>query len=274
MVDCRQVTPENSHICRVPAHGLARRRLAVVPVAVLALWEQAGRTVMPPSDSMTRPTDIVSALTAAAGDGSLIKATFDTLGAAAAGFAIAVLLGVTLAIPLGLSRRVRTITSPVVELLRPIPAVALIPLGILMFGFGASMEIMIVAFASLWPVLLMSIAAVRGIEPRMLEVADNLELGTAERISKIVLPFIVPRVFVGLRLAAGVALVVAVTVEIAANPRGLGYDLILAQQNLRPARAYGLLLWIGCLGWLLNLALVRFERGAFGRLDPSTWGAR
>ncbi len=245
-----------------------------IPFAVLALWELAGRTTMPPSDSTTRPSDIALALSAAAVDASLFKGTLDTLGAAAIGFVIAVLLGITLAIPLGLSRSVRTIAGPVVELLRPIPSVALIPLGILIFGFGAPMEIMIVAFASLWPVMLMSIAAVRGIEPRMLEVADNLEFGTTDKIAKIILPFIVPRVFVGLRLAAGVALVVAVTVEIAANPRGLGYDLILAQQNLRPALAYGLLLWIGCLGWLLNMALVRFERGAFGRLDPASWGAR
>ena len=245
-----------------------------IPLAVLVLWELAGRTFALPGDSNTRPSDIALALVGAAGDGSLLKATLDTLSAAASGFAIAVLLGVTLAIPLGLSRRLRTITSPAVELLRPIPAVALIPLGILMFGFGASMEIMIVAFAAVWPVLLMSIAAVRAIEPRLLEVSRNLELGAFEQIQKIILPFIVPRVFVGLRLAAGVALVVAVTVEIAANPHGLGYDLILAQQNLKPARAYGLLLWIGCLGWCLNQALVGFERGAFGRLDPTTWGAR
>ena len=136
------------------------------------------------------------------------------------------------------------------------------------------MEVMIVSFASIWPVLLMSIAAVRGIDSRLIEVARNLELGTFDRIQKVVLPFIVPRLFVGLRLAAGVALVVAVTVEIAANPRGLGYDLILAQQNLKPAWAYGVLIWIGCLGWGLNLTLVAFERRAFGRMLPSNWGIR
>ena len=89
----------------------------------------------------------------------------------------------------------------------------------------------------------------RGIEPRLIEVARNFELGPGDRVTKIILPFIVPRLFVGLRLAAGVALVVAITVEIAANPRGVGYELILAQQNLRPDRAYGLLL----LGRLLRL---------------------
>jgi NitT/TauT family transport system permease protein len=71
-----------------------------------------------------------------------------------------------------------------------------------------------------------------------------------------------------------VALVVAVTVEIAANPRGLGYDLILAQQNLKPAWAYAVLIWIGILGWALNLTLVAVERSAFGRMLPSNWGVR
>jgi ABC-type nitrate/sulfonate/bicarbonate transport system permease component len=214
------------------------------------------------------------AIAGAASDGSLAAATFETLSAASAGFAVAVVLGILIAVPLGLSRGLRSVTGIAIELLRPIPAVALIPLCLLIFGFGLPMEVTIVAFASVWPILLMSIAAVRGTDSRLLEVARNLELGTMDRIRKIVLPFIVPRLFVGMRLAAGVALVVAVTVEIAANPRGLGYDLILAQQNLKPAWAYGVLIWIGCLGWALNLALVALETRAFGRMLPSNWGVR
>jgi ABC-type nitrate/sulfonate/bicarbonate transport system permease component len=249
-------------------------RALALPLTILAIWESAGRTIALPTDSTTRPSDIASALISAAADGSLLKATSETLGAAAGGFAMAVVFGVGLAIPLGLSASLRNVISPSIELLRPVPPVALIPLGILMFGFGPSMETMIVSFACIWPVLGMSIAAVRGIEPRLIEVARNFELSVNQRIIKIVLPFIVPRLFVGLRLAAGVALVVAVTVEIAANPRGLGYELILAQQNLRPDRAYGLLLWIGCLGWALNTALTRFERTTFGHLDPVSWGRR
>jgi ABC-type nitrate/sulfonate/bicarbonate transport system permease component len=250
------------------------RRAFALPVIILAVWELAGRTIAPPTDSTTRPSDIVSALISAAADGSLLKATAETLGAAVGGFAFAVIFGVGLAIPLGLSTRLRNVIGPSIELVRPVPPVALIPLGILMFGFGPSMETMIIAFACTWPVLGMSIAAVRGIEPRLIEVARNLELGLSERVTKIILPFIVPRLFVGLRLAAGVALVVAVTVEIAANPRGVGYELILAQQNLRPDRAYGLLLWIGCLGWALNAALIGIERRVFGHLDPTSWGLR
>lgn len=254
--------------------GAMIARAMAFPAVVLVLWELAGRTIAPPTDSTTRPSEIAVALMSALADGSLVKSTLETLTTATGGFAIAVIIGLCVAIPLGLSRKLRSIVGAPIELLRPVPPVALIPLGILMLGFGPSMEIMIVAFACVWPVLVMSIAAVRGIDPRLLEVAKNFEFGWGERITKIILPFIVPRVFVGLRLAAGVALVVAVTVEIAANPRGLGYELILAQQNLRPARAYGLLIWIGCLGWVLNWGLVALERTAFGRLDPANWGTR
>jgi NitT/TauT family transport system permease protein len=249
-------------------------RALALPVLALALWELAGRTVALPSDSTTRPSDIVLAIVQAGGDGSLLRATTDTLAAAASGFLIAASLGVAIAIPMGLFRSLRNVISPMIELLRPVPPVALIPLSLLMFGFGNAMEVMIVAFACIWPVLVISVAAVRGIEPRLIEVARNFELSTTERVTKIVLPFIMPRLFVGLRLGAGVALVVAVTVEIATNPRGLGYELILAQQNLRPDRAYGLLLWIGCVGWVLNAVLLAVERGAFGYLNPAKWAAR
>ena len=76
-------------------------------------------------------------------------------------------------------------------------------------------------------------AAVRGIEPRLLDVAQALELSFAERMRKIILPAALGRINVGLRVAVGISLVVAVTVEIVVNPRGLGYSLIVAQQSLR-----------------------------------------
>lgn len=249
-------------------------RAAAIPLVALLVWELAGRLVFEPGDTTTRPSAIVLALHGALADGSLVRATLDTLRAAGAGFAIAAVLGVAIGIPLGLSRVVRGVTGPTIELLRPIPAVALIPLGLLIFGFGLSMEVMTVAFACVWPVLTIAAAAVRGIEPRLLEVGRTLELGWLARTVKIVLPFVLPRLFVGFRFAAGVALVVAVTVEIAANPQGLGYHLLLAQQNLRPDLAYGLLLWIGGLGWALNTGLVSLERRRFSRFMPAGQGAR
>lgn len=247
-------------------------RSLVIPIAALLIWEGAERTAFSPTDTTSRPSDIVRAAAGAIADGSLAQATLETLGTAAAGLAIAACLGVLIGVSLGLSRIARGIAGPTVELLRPIPAVALIPLGLLVFGFGMRMEIMTVAFACFWPVLLLTIAAVRSIEPRLLEVAGALELGRATTGQKIIIPSVFPRLFVGLRLAASISLVVAVTVEIAVNPQGIGYRLMLAQQNLRPDLAYALLLWIGCLGWALNVGLGAIEQKFFGRFLPTTWG--
>jgi ABC-type nitrate/sulfonate/bicarbonate transport system permease component len=249
-------------------------RAIAVPFLALILWELAGWTVFTPGDTTARPSGVVVALATVLRDGSLATATFETLVTAALGFAIAAVVGLAIGIPLGLSRVLRGIASPAIEMLRPIPSVALIPLGLLIFGFGVRMEVMIVAFACVWPVLLVAISAVRGIEPRPIEVARALELGSFERARKIVLPFVLPRLFVGFRLAAGIALVVAVTVEIAVNPQGVGYALMLAQQNLRPDLAYGFLIWIGVLGWLLNVILQLVERRYFARFLAATWAER
>ncbi len=137
-------------------------------------------------------------------------------------------------------------------MIRPIPPIALLPIALLVFGFGYRMSIFIIAFACLWPVLLYARAAIQSIEPRLLEVARVLRLSPSAYILKILLPASLPRLFVASRIAASIALIVAVTTEIAINPQGLGFSLIEAQQSLRPARMFALLVWVGMLGWLLN----------------------
>ena len=140
--------------------------------------------------------------------------------------------------------------------MRPIPSVALIPVALVALGFGYRLEIAIVAFACTWPVLLLTRAAVAGVEPRLIEVARALRLSFAARIVKIVVPAALPRIFVAFRLAAGVSLIVAVTVEIAVNPLGLGAGVMTAGQALRPELMLAYLLWIGIVGFALNAMLV------------------
>jgi NitT/TauT family transport system permease protein len=103
------------------------------------------------------------------------------------------------------------------------------------------------------------------IEPRLIEVSRLLGLTRLQTAWKIVLPAAAPRLMTGLRLAAGFALVVAVTAEIVGNPQGLGHDLILAQETLRPDAMFAMLIWVGLIGWGLNTALLRLERALFAR---------
>jgi len=238
-------------------------RGVVLPLALLALAEAAMRARGIESDALARPSDIAHALWDALRDGSLLAASLQTLGAALAGLALGGGLGLLAGLWFGLSSRAERWSLLSVELLRPIPSVALIPLAMLVFGFGYRMEIAVVAFTTFWPMLLLTQAALREVEPRLFEVAQVLGFAAHERVAKIVLPAAAPRVFVAFRLGVGIALVVAVTAEIAANPQGLGFGLMSAQQNLRPDLMFALLLWLGALGWALSAGLLALERHWF-----------
>ena len=182
-------------------------RGAVIPLLMLSAWECGSRSGALPIDTLSRPSDIGRGSRAGVVDGSILSATWETLEAALAGFALAALAAVLCGVALGLSPRVERIVGPSIDAMRPVPSVALIPLALLLFGFGLRMEASVVAFACFWPVLLITIAAVRGIEPRLLEVARSLELSFSARVRKIILPAAFGRISVGLRIALGIALV-------------------------------------------------------------------
>jgi ABC-type nitrate/sulfonate/bicarbonate transport system permease component len=238
----------------------------LLPLGLVLLWELAARTGFIVAESMSNPSAIARAAWVVALDGSLVKATRETFGAALGGMALGAALGIVCGIAFGLSRLLAALMRLSTESLRPIPSVALIPLALLIYGYGFRMEIAVVAFACFWPLLIITESAVRGIEPRLLEVSRALGFGVVARVTKIVLPAALPRVFVGLRLAAAVSLVVAVTVEITANPIGLGYALIVAQESMKPDRMFVFLIWIGFLGWLVNAVLLRAQQRWFGRM--------
>lgn len=239
----------------------------VLPVVLVGLFEwYARRAAALGSDSLAPPSAAAKAFAGAALDGSLWQATGFTLGTAALGLLLGAVLGIALGLVLGLSRRAAQLGSMSIEVLRPVPSVALIPLAMLGFGFGVRMELAIVTFATFWPLLVLVQAAVQQVEPRLLEVSRVLGLSARERAFKIVLPAIVPRLFVALRLGVAVALVVAVTVEIAANPNGMGYAMMIAQQSFDPALMLAWLGWIGVVGFAVNAGMLLLQRTVARRM--------
>jgi ABC-type nitrate/sulfonate/bicarbonate transport system permease component len=240
-------------------------RAALLPVVVIVVAQIAATVTHLESDSLASPLDIVTAFFAVLTDGSLLRATADTVMAAFCGCVLGVGVGSLIGIVLGLFRLADDTLDLTIELLRPVPVVALIPVVMMLLGFGARMEIVIIALGLVWPSIVLARAAVREVEPRLMEVSAVLMLGFSARLTKIVLPAIVPQLFMSLKLAAGYALVVAVTVEITANPFGLGYGIMMAQQALRPAEMFAYLLWIGAIGWLISLLL----NAAQGRVMPA-----
>ena len=242
-----------------------RVKAFLLPVATLVLLEIWARAVHLQSDSLAPPSAVAVALVEAFQDGSVLIATRDTLISAFAGLMIGGAIGLAFGIALGIFQIFDRLMEVTIEAIRPIPSIALLPIALIALGFGYRMEIVIVAFACVWPILILSRAAVGGIEPRLMEVSRALRLSPADRVRKIIIPAALPRIFLAFRLAAGIALIVAVTVEIAINPIGLGAGIMTAQQALRPDLMLAYLLWIGFTGYVLNTGLVVAQRHLFGR---------
>ncbi|MCO4088268.1 MAG: ABC transporter permease subunit [Limnohabitans sp.] len=246
-----------------------RLRPWVFPLLLLAALELYVRSVAGSSDALATPTQALKAwwqLLWLTSDEGLWRVTGFTLGTAALGLLLGAFLGLLLGLILGLSRRAGHMSFLTVEVLRPIPSVALIPLAMLVFGFGIRMELSVVAFATFWPMLILTQAAARQVEPRLLEVSAALGLSAWQRTKWIVFPAMIPRLFVALRLGVAVALVVAVTVEIAANPHGMGYAMMIAQQSMEPDRMLAWLFWIGVVGMLINVLTLRAQHWVHVRM--------
>jgi ABC-type nitrate/sulfonate/bicarbonate transport system permease component len=242
-----------------------RVKALLLPVAALVALEIWARAIHLQSDSLAPPSAVAAALAGAFQDGSILIATRDTLVSAFAGLSIGGAIGLAFGIALGIFHVFDRLMEVTIEAIRPIPSIALLPIALIALGFGYRMEIVIVAFACIWPVLVLSRAAVGAIEPRLMEVSRVLRLSPADRVRKIIIPAALPRIFLAFRLAAGIALIVAVTVEIAINPIGLGAAIMTAQQALRPELMLAYLLWIGIVGYLLNTGLVVAQNHLFGR---------
>ncbi|MGA7804951.1 ABC transporter permease [Bradyrhizobium sp.] len=238
-------------------------RAWVLPAVGIAASELLIRLTVSDSDILVPPSKVAVAGMVAIADGSLLRATFETLAAALAGLTLGAGAGMVCGILLGMSRTAFHLSFLAIEILRPIPAVALIPLAMLIFGFGFGMEISVVAIAILWPVLVLSQRAVANVPAVLLEVGRLLCLGRLKILISIILPAAAPELFTAFRFAAAYALVVAVTIEIFANPQGLGYALIVSQQMLHPETMLAMLFWVGVIGWGMNFVCLQFQRTFF-----------
>lgn len=232
----------------------------LVPVLALVVWEAVSRMGVLPSDSFSMPSEIIAAWARAVQDGSLVVQTLQTVASSLLALAMATFIGVGCGVLLGLFRPFEKVTSLTIEILRPVPSVALIPLCLLIFGFGYRMSAFTAAFASVWPVLIMTSASVRSTDRTLNEVGMLLQLSFFTRLRRITLPAAAPGIMMGIRVAAGIAVVVVVTTEVVANPIGLGFGLTVAQQSLRADLVWATLIWLGLVGWSFNYVVARIEK--------------
>jgi NitT/TauT family transport system permease protein len=184
------------------------------------------------------------------------------------GYLLATLLAVPLGIAIGLSRRAETALNPLIQILRPISALAWIPVAILWFGVGDVSAIFLIFVAAFFSLLVTVVQAVHNVELVHFNAARNFGLDRRRLVGRVLLPAILPQLIVGLRLALGIAWLVVVAAEMIAVSSGLGFLIVDARNagNRYDLVVAGMVM-IGLVGLLLDILMRRLER-----LPSVRWG--
>jgi ABC-type nitrate/sulfonate/bicarbonate transport system permease component len=230
------------------------------PAVLLALVEALPRAGLVDPDYLPPASRILAALAREAVTAGFWTAVADTLTAWAIGLAVAVAAGIAVGILIGAVPVLRALTASTVEFLRPIPSVALLPLAVLLYGSDLGSTLLLVVYAAFWQVLIQVLYGVADVDPVADETARSFRFTPWARIRHVLWPTALPYVFTGVRLAAAVALVLAVTTELVIGSPGLGAVIAVAQSSGAIPTMYALIAVTGLLGVAINLAARLAER--------------
>ncbi|MBO9577304.1 MAG: ABC transporter permease [Microbacteriaceae bacterium] len=199
------------------------------------------------------------------GEPAFYAALWETIAAFLLGIVIATVIGVALGVLFGLSELTYRSSRTTVELLRPIPATALIPVMIIIFGTGLGMKTILVVFASVWAILFNALYGVRNVDPLTKDMARTFGLKRFAVIRRVVLPAALPMIWAGVRISATVSLIVVITLELLLGGSvGVGGMIAQARAGQNDVlAAYSAIIVAGVLGLLVNIALAAVERRFF-----------
>ena len=241
--------------------GLTGALVLFIALEALTRAELVSPTYLPPASLVLATTARILV------DLEFLTAVGGTLAVWGLGLGVACAVAIPLGLLLGSSWRGYLASTTAIELLRPIPSVALIPLAILLLGRGLDMRVTLVAYASLWPILLNTIYGVRDVDPVARDTARAFALGPLATLRRVSLPSAAPFIYTGIRIAAAIALIVAISAELVAggSTAGIGtWMLARSQPGIGLELVYAGVVVAGLLGLGLDSVLVTGERRLFG----------
>jgi NitT/TauT family transport system permease protein len=242
---------------------MSRAEKIILPLAVagvlLAMWHFA--VVATGTKIFPSPLAVAKGLTQLP---HLRAYTIDSLFRVACGYGAAVLLGVPIGLALGWWSALASATNPLIQMLRPISPLAWMPLAVIWFGVSNLAPIFLIFLASFFPIVVATMNGVRNVPPVYVQAGRNFGLGTGALLARVVVPAVLPRILVGLRIAFGVAWLVLVAAEMIAVDSGLGYLIIDARNaGKRYDLVVGGMLLIGVIGLALDTLIRLTERLRF-----------
>ena len=236
----------------------ALRTLGIL-VPLIAAWQGVAAYV-DIAYILPRPTAVLEAGYKAIESGTLLADLRISLFRALVGFGVAALFAIPTGMAAGWWKPVNDTLGSLIELLRPIPGLALMPLTIVWFGFSETSKIMLIAYACFFSIYLNTHAGVRNVDPLFIKVMKVYGNGQRDILTKVVLYSMLPYTFTGLRYAVAISLIFLVAVELVGAQNGLAFSLAVAQQFLRTGEIYFTIIVFGVIGFIFNALVSYIER--------------
>ena len=249
----------------------------IVPLLLLAFWHfavKAGMTRLIPS-----PAEVAEYMVDFVWGGiwdDAFSATMHihllaSMSRVYGGFALAAIVAVPLGILIGRNDTIRALLDPFLQLMRPIPVTAWLPLSMILFGLGPRSAFFLVFLGAFYPILLNTVFGVRSVEKRLFEAASMLGCSPSAQFTKVVLPAALPSIFTGLRLGLGLAWFVIVVGEMTGVPQGLGAVIMDGRTLSRTELVICGMIVIGIAGFLSDRVVVMIMNRLL-RWSPSHHG--
>jgi ABC-type nitrate/sulfonate/bicarbonate transport system permease component len=236
-------------------------RLASVAVGALlvCVWQLLANAHVISAVYLPGPDRTWAALVRGFTTGTLPDQLWQTVQRMLVGWLLASVLGVLLGALIGMSKPARAYLGPTLEFLRPLPASAVIPLGIAFFGLTDRMVLGVIAFGALWPTLLATVHGFAAVEPCLYEVSRALGMSRIAVIWKIALPSSLPDILGGMRLSLTVSLILAIVGEMLASRTGLGTGILVASRTFHAPDVFAGVVLLGILGYVAAQGLFALE---------------
>jgi NitT/TauT family transport system permease protein len=246
---------------RVPVRWV---RGTVGAVAVFAALEALTRAELVTADYLPPASTVLGETVEILSRAEFLGAVWETIQAALIGLALASLVAIPAGLVLGAGKAAYRAAITIIELLRPIPSVALIPLAILLYGRGTEMKVALVIYACLWPILFNTIYGIRSVDPVAVDTARVVGLGRLGIGLRVHLRSASPFIFTGIKIAASIAVILAVSAELlAGGSQGIGIWMLEASAVGNQTRVYAVTVVAGLIGLVLHMVLTTIERRLF-----------
>ena len=241
--------------------GLVYRiKYLILPFTVIAIWEAASLSGSLPPYMLPAPHEILQLLVKTVKNGVLIKNIGVSIGRVFSGFFLAALFAIVLGVLISLSENAEIITGLLLQILKPIPPIAWIPIAIIWLGIGEASKIFIIFIGSVFPILTNVVDGIRQIDKRYFEVSQVFEIPKKKLIKDVIIPASFPQVMTGLKIGLGNAWICVVAAEMIAATSGIGYMLMDGRSLSMPGQVILSMFVVGIVGKLMDDILQKLQK--------------